>query len=145
MGSGQPALDFLERGDQRAQRRLELVGDDERELQHEFDAADRGVDGAENVVADSVVVDRNRRRVWGVGVDQFAKRALDPVGYLTGQLQQGERCSALLFCCRDLQIWVELPGIEPASGIALNCGNAKSDNAKRRESTRNDLRIRERC
>ena len=40
---------------------------------------------------------------------------------------------------------VELPGIEPSAEIALTCGNAESDDAKRRESTRNDLRIRDRC
>jgi hypothetical protein len=31
------------------------------------------------------------------------------------------------------------------SEIALSCGNAESGYAKRRDSTRNDLRIRERC
>jgi hypothetical protein len=40
---------------------------------------------------------------------------------------------------------VELPGIEPATETALNCGNADSDYAKTRESTRDDLRIPERC
>ena len=38
---------------------------------------------------------------------------------------------------------MELPGIELAAEIALTCGNAELDDAKRRESTRNDLRIRE--
>ena len=32
---------------------------------------------------------------------------------------------------------VELPGIEPATEIALSCGNAEAGYAKRRESTRN--------
>jgi hypothetical protein len=40
---------------------------------------------------------------------------------------------------------VELPGIEPAAEIVLTCGNVEIPYAKRRESTRNDLRIRERC
>jgi hypothetical protein len=40
---------------------------------------------------------------------------------------------------------VELPGIEPAIEITLTCRNAKLQYAKRRESTQNDLRIRERC
>jgi hypothetical protein len=30
---------------------------------------------------------------------------------------------------------VELPGIEPGTKTVLNCGNAQSDCAKRREST----------
>jgi hypothetical protein len=30
---------------------------------------------------------------------------------------------------------VELPGIEPATEIALTCGNTEFDDAKRREST----------
>jgi hypothetical protein len=37
---------------------------------------------------------------------------------------------------------VELPGIEPAAEIQLTSRNAEVDCAK---STRNDLRIRERC
>jgi len=40
---------------------------------------------------------------------------------------------------------VELPGIEPASKIALTCGNAVTEYAKRRESTGKYLRLRERC
>ena len=40
---------------------------------------------------------------------------------------------------------VELPGIEPSAEIALTCGNVESDDAKARETTWNDLRIRERC
>jgi hypothetical protein len=40
---------------------------------------------------------------------------------------------------------VELPGIEPVAKIALTWGNAGFRYARRRESTRNDLRIRERC
>ena len=40
---------------------------------------------------------------------------------------------------------VELPGIEPVTKIALSCGNAELEYAKRRESTRNDLRIRDEC
>jgi hypothetical protein len=37
-----------------------------------------------------------------------------------------------------------LPGIEPAPKMAMTCGNVELEYAKRRESTRNDLRIRER-
>ena len=40
---------------------------------------------------------------------------------------------------------VELPGIEPDAEITLNCGNTEVDDARRRESTRNVLRISERC
>jgi hypothetical protein len=40
---------------------------------------------------------------------------------------------------------VELPGIEPIPEIPLSWGNAEFRYAKRRESTRNDLRIRRRC
>jgi hypothetical protein len=40
---------------------------------------------------------------------------------------------------------VELPGIELATEITLTCRNVRIDDAKRRESTRNDLRIRESC
>ena len=40
---------------------------------------------------------------------------------------------------------VELPGFEPATEIVLNCENAEFDYAKVRETTRNDLRTRERC
>jgi hypothetical protein len=40
---------------------------------------------------------------------------------------------------------VELPGIEPATEIQLTCRNAEFDYAKVRETTRNYLRIRERC
>ncbi len=40
---------------------------------------------------------------------------------------------------------VELPGIEPSPKISLPCENLEFDDAKRRESTRNDLRIREGC
>ena len=36
---------------------------------------------------------------------------------------------------------MELPGIEPATKISLSCRNAEIDDAKRREMTRNDLRI----
>jgi hypothetical protein len=39
----------------------------------------------------------------------------------------------------------ELPGIEPAPKMGLTCGNVGFDYAKRRETTRNDLRIRGRC
>jgi hypothetical protein len=45
-------------------------------------------------------------------------------------------------CCEVLP---ELPGIEPATEIALSCENTESGDAKRRESTRNDLPIRKRC
>ena len=48
-------------------------------------------------------------------------------------------------CRSDLHIPVELPGIEPASEIALTWANAGFQYAKVRETTRNDLRIRERC
>jgi hypothetical protein len=41
-----------------------------------------------------------------------------------------------------LGLSVELPGIEPAAEIQLTSRNAEVDGAK---STRNDLRIRERC
>ena len=44
----------------------------------------------------------------------------------------------LLFCCGAA-------GNRTPSEISLSCGNAESGYAKRRESTRNDLRIRERC
>ena len=40
---------------------------------------------------------------------------------------------------------VELPGIEPAPKIAVTCGNAEFDDAKVRETTRNDAGIREKC
>jgi hypothetical protein len=40
---------------------------------------------------------------------------------------------------------VELPGIETVAEILVTCGNADSDYAKIRETTRNYLRIRERC
>lgn len=40
---------------------------------------------------------------------------------------------------------VELPGIEPVSEIELTCENTEFGYAKRRESTRNYLRIRQRC
>jgi hypothetical protein len=40
---------------------------------------------------------------------------------------------------------VELPGIEPAAQKRLTCGNVEFDDAKARETTWNDLRIRERC
>jgi hypothetical protein len=36
---------------------------------------------------------------------------------------------------------MELPGIEPATEIALSCGNTEFDDAKQLETTRNDLRI----
>ena len=53
--------------------------------------------------------------------------------HLEAKIPSGQQCS------------VELPGIEPAPEIALNSGNAGIPYAKRRESTENDLRIRERC
>ena len=37
---------------------------------------------------------------------------------------------------------MELPGIEPGAEIVLNCGDPRFQHANRRESTRNDLRIR---
>jgi hypothetical protein len=40
---------------------------------------------------------------------------------------------------------VELPGIESDKEIALTCGNAGFPQPKRRENTRRDLRLRERC
>ena len=40
---------------------------------------------------------------------------------------------------------VELPGIEPAPKIVVNCGNVEFDYAKRLQMTRNDLRIRAMC
>jgi hypothetical protein len=40
---------------------------------------------------------------------------------------------------------VELPGIEPGSKIRLTCGNDGIEHAKRRQTTRDDLRIRPRC
>jgi hypothetical protein len=40
---------------------------------------------------------------------------------------------------------VELPGIEPATEIALTGGNAEFEYEKRRETTRNDLQIRRKC
>ena len=40
---------------------------------------------------------------------------------------------------------VELPGIEPVTETNVTCGNAEYNYAKRRETTRNDLRIRGRC
>ena len=39
-------------------------------------------------------------------------------------------------------VWVELPGIEPAPKMMLTRGNAGFGHVRRRESTRNDLRIR---
>ena len=44
----------------------------------------------------------------------------------------------------SVELPVELPGIEPTAKRHVICGNAESEYAKRRESTRNDLRIRER-
>jgi hypothetical protein len=38
-----------------------------------------------------------------------------------------------------------LPEIEPAAEIPLTCGNTEIDYAEQRESTRNDVRIRETC
>ena len=40
---------------------------------------------------------------------------------------------------------VELPGIELGADIRLTCGNIENRYAKRRETTREDLRIRQRC
>ena len=40
---------------------------------------------------------------------------------------------------------VELPGIEPALEILLTCGKAGFRYVKRRDCTRNDLRIRDEC
>jgi hypothetical protein len=40
--------------------------------------------------------------------------------------------------------FVDLPGIEPAAKNRLTCGDIGSDDAKFRETTRNDLRKRER-
>jgi hypothetical protein len=40
---------------------------------------------------------------------------------------------------------VELPGIEPATEIALTCKNAENHYAKVRETTRRDVRRREKC
>jgi hypothetical protein len=40
---------------------------------------------------------------------------------------------------------VELPGIEPGAEIALNCDNGGIDDAERRQTTRDDLRVRESC
>ena len=40
---------------------------------------------------------------------------------------------------------VELPGIEPGAEIGVSCRNAENQHAKRPESTRIDLRIREMC
>jgi hypothetical protein len=48
-------------------------------------------------------------------------------------------------CGPDLLRPVELPGIELGTEIALSCANAELEYAKRRDSTRNDLRRRERC
>ena len=39
---------------------------------------------------------------------------------------------------------VELPGIESGTKVLVSCGNASFQYVKRRESTRNDLRVRER-
>ena len=44
-----------------------------------------------------------------------------------------------------LALSVELPGIEPAAKIDVSCGNAVTDDAKARETTRKYLRIREKC
>jgi hypothetical protein len=41
--------------------------------------------------------------------------------------------------------FVELPGIEPGSKIRLTCGTDGIEYAKRRQTTRDDLRIRQRC
>jgi hypothetical protein len=56
---------------------------------------------------------------------------------------QGEK--AALTCSFTASSVVELPGIEPATEIVLTCRNVESDDAKARETTWNDLRIRERC
>jgi hypothetical protein len=40
---------------------------------------------------------------------------------------------------------VELPGIELGTEMRVTCGNVKVDDAKVRETTRRDLRIRRRC
>src|ERR1700758_4964218 len=44
-----------------------------------------------------------------------------------------------------IRLHVKKPGIEPVAKIALNSGNAGFRYVKRRETTRNDLRIRKRC
>jgi hypothetical protein len=49
---------------------------------------------------------------------------------------------------KNLLTWVflvELPGIEPPAEVTMTCGNIGSGDAKVRETTRNDLRIRESC
>jgi hypothetical protein len=40
---------------------------------------------------------------------------------------------------------VELPGIEPGTEMALTCKNTENRYAKARETTRRDLRRREKC
>ena len=45
----------------------------------------------------------------------------------------------------ELNLAPRLPGIEPVSEIELTCENTEFGYAKRRESTRNYLRIRQRC
>ena len=55
---------------------------------------------------------------------------------------KGNRPGLLALTCVSS---VELPGIEPSAEIALTWRNAVTYDAKRRESTRNDLRIRDRC
>jgi hypothetical protein len=55
---------------------------------------------------------------------------------MTSQRSKKGRISAALF--------VELPGIEPGFKTELNCGNTELHDAKRRETTPIDLRIRQR-
>ena len=47
--------------------------------------------------------------------------------------------------CSSKASLVELPGIEPAPKMAVSCGNVEFDYAKRRQMTRNDVRIRAMC
>ena len=88
---------------------------------------------------------RQQAAAWvpqGLGVDLCAGGDLT-----TFSTHQHEPCTQLPGQAHKHFIgpFVELPGIKPAPEMALNCENAELDDAKRRESTRNDVGLRERC
>jgi hypothetical protein len=57
---------------------------------------------------------------------------------LTGPAPSGMTCMFLAYSV------VELPGIEPVAEMPLTSGNAGFNDAKQRQTTRNDLRLRDR-
>ncbi len=68
-----------------------------------------------------------------------AKRRSSASATSRHETKQAKAYGPGLFCTS-----VELPGIEPAPGNALNKANAGSDDAKVRQTTRKHLRKRER-